>query len=123
MASADAFGFVRWMAEAKRDKPTRTGSQAAGGDEDGADAPPSEPQYLLHISTHTHTPMPPKKDVGVVSDGPGGKPRTQYPGKILPTPPFSGKPRPGITTKDLRLAEKVEKVVAEEMATLGAGSR
>lgn len=41
---------------------------------------------MLYIATHTHTPMPPLQE-GVV---------------------FNGKPRPGVTGKDLQLAVKVE---------------
>lgn len=45
--------------------------------------------YVLCLRTHTHTPMAP---LGAAADG------------IV----FDGKPRPGVTAKDLRLAERVE---------------
>jgi hypothetical protein len=45
--------------------------------------------YLLELSTHTHTPLPPV-----------GQPKE------------TGKPRPGVTTKDVRLAEEIEEICA-----------
>lgn len=50
-----------------------------------------EAGYLLFIATHTHTPMPP----------------------LEPGVTFEGKPKPGVTTKDLRLAERVERLFEE----------
>lgn len=53
-----------------------------------------ETGYVLYVATHTHTPMPPLPLPG--ADG-----------------AFEGKPRPGVTTKDLRLAECVERLFEE----------
>ncbi|WOO77369.1 uncharacterized protein LOC62_01G000956 [Vanrija pseudolonga] len=60
-------------------------------DVDGAPAP----GYVLHLATHTHTPLPP---LPLDSDG------------AAPAIVFEGKPRPGVTGKDLRLADAVEKL-------------
>lgn len=55
-------------------------------------ANPDSAGYVLHVSTHTHTPLPPLGAEGVV---------------------FDGKPRPGVTYKDLKLAERIEALIAE----------
>jgi hypothetical protein len=48
-----------------------------------------EAGYVLHVSMHTHTPMPPL----------GAE--------------FEGKPAPGVTHKDLKLAERIEALAGE----------
>ena len=50
----------------------------------------AETGYILHLSTHTHTPLPP-----------------------IGTPKDAGKMRPGVTQKDLNLAERLEAVYNE----------
>ncbi|KAL7423120.1 hypothetical protein Q5752_002419 [Cryptotrichosporon argae] len=50
--------------------------------------------YVLHVSTHTHTPMP-------------FSPYTDSSGRRLE---FDGKPRPGVTGKDLQLAARLEAI-------------
>jgi len=52
-----------------------------------------EAGYVLHVSTHTHTPLPPLGAEGAA---------------------FEGKPRPGVTYKDLKLAERIEAIVTDE---------
>jgi hypothetical protein len=58
----------------------------------------AEAGYVLHVSTHTHTPLPPLGVEGAA---------------------FEGKPRPGVTYKDLRLAERMEALVGEEQRSQG----
>lgn len=50
----------------------------------------AEAGYVLELSTHTHTPLPP-----------------------IGTPKDAGRMRPGVTQKDLNLAQKVEEVYKE----------
>lgn len=52
-----------------------------------------EAGYVLHVSTHTHTPLPPLGAEGAA---------------------FEGTPRPGVTYKDLKLAERIEAMVVDE---------
>ncbi|KAL1412894.1 hypothetical protein Q8F55_000643 [Vanrija albida] len=52
------------------------------------------PGYVLHLATHTHTPLPP-----LTLDSAGH-----------PAITFDGKPRPGVTGKDLNLADRIEKL-------------
>ncbi|TXT13538.1 hypothetical protein VHUM_00905 [Vanrija humicola] len=61
-----------------------------------------EPGYVIHVATHTHTPLPP-----LPLDSDGGAPAIE----------FEGKPRPGVTGKDLRLADAIEKLWAARSAT------
>ncbi|KAK6908152.1 hypothetical protein L486_07529 [Kwoniella mangroviensis CBS 10435] len=60
--------------------PSSTSLQNTGKEDNG---------YVIEISTHTHTPLPP------------------YP---LPTKNPAHKMRPGVTSKDIRLAERLEEV-------------
>lgn len=62
-------------------------------DDAGANGAPA-PGYVLHLATHTHTPLPP-----LPLDSAGA-----------PAIVFEGKPRPGVTGKDLRFADAVEKL-------------
>jgi len=55
-------------------------------------SPPEEAGYVVEFSTHTHTPLPPLQST---------------------LPKDAKSMRPGVTGKDLKLAEKVEKVFRE----------
>lgn len=50
----------------------------------------SQTDYIVELSTHTHTPLPP-----------------------YPLPAKGNKMRPGVTGKDIKLAQKVEEVYGE----------
>jgi hypothetical protein len=73
------------------------------GDGSAGTIAPERSGYVVQVETHTHTPtapMPPRK-----GDDSAHAYKVAY--------PSGGQMRPGVTTKDLRLAEAVEEVHRE----------